>query len=447
MNTRLQSLFVALLCLALTLAWSSGCASTGSSGGNSGGKSGSSFKPIGPDFMAAANYESNAAPSGIADGATIAVRVRDARITKGPTRSDGREVIAQGDKAKVFLPQSPANEVKAGLIAGLKKAGFRVDANASVVLDVELRRMDLIAWQFTHWNLPSERGSTLDAIGAILPGPTRKTLASTVISATIRKHDQSFGYSHYVEKNAEGTSTSESIVTQALSRSMSNAINELITRAGPDVAMASKLPVTDAEFAARNSELEARIATLESQKKALESGKVSKADLDAARAEKQRLATALEQRDGEITRLQAAVSARSGDSQRLQEQIRKIQGARNVSAAQRRAQLTALEREVGRLEGERRELSTQLAAAKNQKQSTTTNLQQATQREQTLAKLTKNLKVELASAQTEISRLNAEVERMVKTKKAFGQFKSLLAGKTDNVQPPAGVVAYLKENK
>lgn len=440
MNTRMQSLFVALLSLTSVILL--GCASTGSSGNRTG-----NYNVIGPDFMAEANYESSSAPRGIADGTTIAVRVRDARITKGDTRSDGREVIARGDKAKVFLPQSPANEVKDGLIAGLKKAGFRVDANAPVVLDVELRRMDLIAWQFTHWNLPSERGSTLDALGSILPGPTRKTVASTVISATIRKHDQTFGYSHYVEKNAEGSSTSESIVTQALSRSMSNAINELITRAGLDVALASKIPVTDAEFAAKNMELEARIAMLESQKMALETGKVSKADLDAARADKQRLAAALKQRDKEIDMLQSAVNSRSGDSQRLQAQIRQIQSTSDASAAQTQAQLAALEREVGRLEGERRELSTQLAAVKNQKQSTATNLQQVTQREQTLSKLNQNLKVELASAQTEIARLNAEVDRMVKTKKAFGQFKSLLAGKPADAQPAAGVVAYLKESK
>ncbi len=440
MQQRIRIVGVGFAVLAMTLL--AGCKTTGSARSADGGGN-----VVGPDFIARANYESASSAGGLGGGSTIAVRVRDGRIVKGDTRPDGREVIAKGDKAKIFLPHSPAVALRDGMIAGLKKQGFRIVANAPVVLDVELRRMDLRAYQFTHWNLPTERASTLDAIGALLPGPTRPTAAATILSATVRKHDQTFGYNHFVEKRANGASTEESIVTRVLSRSMTNAIDELIARAGTDVRLAAKLPVTDAEFQARNTELEARIATLERQKQALESGQVTKADLEALRQEKARLSAALSQRDRELNQLQAAIAGRERESQRLQTQIRRIQSASDAAASTNQARLGVLEREVTRLEGEQQGLSNQLSAVRAQKQETLASFQEATQREITLDRLNRKLKVELSASKAEVERLNTRINKMLQTKQAFSKWKAMLAGRTEDVKPPAGVVAYLKSSE
>jgi len=141
-----------------------------------------------------------------------------------------------------------------------------------------------------------------------------------------------------------------------------------------------------------------------------------------------------------------SVSSREQESGRLQQQIRSIQSAGDASTKQKQAALAGLEKEVSRLEGERRTLSTQLTAAQNQKESTKRNFADATQRESTLTKINLKLKTDLTAAKTQIESLNGRIEKMIQTKQAFSKWKQMLAGKTGDVKPPTSVVAYLKDH-
>lgn len=186
----------------------------------------------------------------------VAVKVIDARQTKPPVRPDGREVIAEGDKGKVFLPQTAPSIIQSSLESAFRDAGFNVTPDAPVVVEATLIDLPLTAYQFTHWNLPSERASTLDALGAVIPSPVRPTEAKAAMNVVIRKGDARLGFSHTVTDAVSNKSDDRSVVEKTLGQVISDVVNKAVAESAPDVEIVARTPVTTREINQRADELD-----------------------------------------------------------------------------------------------------------------------------------------------------------------------------------------------
>src|SRR5438045_1757226 len=94
-----------------------GCASSSGGGGGSGG---------GPGSVAVTpRYQPSPALSSInGKQLPVSVVVTDGRQYKGEVKSDGREVLAEGDKGRVVLQRPAKQAVEEGLTSALQTAGF-----------------------------------------------------------------------------------------------------------------------------------------------------------------------------------------------------------------------------------------------------------------------------------------------------------------------------------
>ena len=247
-----------------------------------------------PDFAANVSYDARDAARQSVASATpvrVALRVVDRREQRGPARSNGDEIIARGDKGEIFVTGDYETVIRDGLRASLEARGVMVvdvaadaeSANrADVVLDTEIRRVDVLAKQFTHHGLDSETGSTLDAVRVLIPRQPRNTLSRTILSATLRKHDRRMGYSYYTEQRTEEEAGDREVVGRVLSASLSQAAEDIAKQSFGDLKTVAALPVSDAELrsaAVRVNSKEAAIIALERELNG------SRAELQAALTE------------------------------------------------------------------------------------------------------------------------------------------------------------------
>lgn len=211
---------------------------------------------VGPDVTVDPSFR---APVGepAPDGHQLAVSVKvvDARNPRGPIRPDGREVIAEGDKGKVFLREPVERVVARDLEDALRASGFKVQPDAPVVLEATVVDLPVEATQFTNWGLPSERASTLDALGAIVPGPVRPTTAKASLNIVVRKNDTRLGFSHVVTHDASNKSADRSVVEQTLAQAINGAVTQAVAEAAPDIEIVTRTPVTAKEINGRGDEL------------------------------------------------------------------------------------------------------------------------------------------------------------------------------------------------
>ena len=224
------------LCLASVIAIG-GCAGDGGAGAPGG-------------MIVSPQYRPTAQTAAAMDGKRqlVSVKVVDARTDKGRMGKNGKEVLAEGDKGIVYTDKPVARAMEDAVAASLARSGFSVTPDAPVIIEVSLIDLPVQAYQFTHWNLPSERASTLDALGAIVPGPVRETNAKVSASVAVRKLEARLGFSHVVTGDAMNKSSEASIVGQTLSEAISRAADDAVAKAGPDVEIVSRTPVSAREI-------------------------------------------------------------------------------------------------------------------------------------------------------------------------------------------------------
>jgi len=214
----------------------------------------------GPDISVAPKYQATAQKLAPAEGqrSAVAVVVTDGRKTKGVTRERG-EIIARGDqgneKGKIFAERPLAQLIDEHVRAALQRGGFTVADDAPVVIEVTLLDLPVEAYQFTHWTLPSERASTLDVLGAALPGPVRPTKAKVAMSVSVHRRDSRLGMSHAVTAEAANASAEREVVERTLGQVLSSAADEAVAKAGPDVDVVARTPITNREISGRSEEI------------------------------------------------------------------------------------------------------------------------------------------------------------------------------------------------
>ncbi|MEM9295135.1 MAG: hypothetical protein AAGA57_04965, partial [Planctomycetota bacterium] len=329
----------------------------------------------------------------------IAIRVTDARRHKGQESSRGGEIVAKGDKGQIVLEQDVADYVAENLAKAYRAAGFEVRKDADLIVDVKVRDLRVEALEFTHWGLPSDRASTLDLVGLVLPGPDRPARALAVLDVDLSKHGQALGLSYYVEGYARNDVDTADQVTDTITQSWSDAVNRVVRDTAAGLPILAENPVTDAEQVAAEQELQAQqeglelaLASLEERERlvagdraALEQARRDIRD-EQAELEQQRQELAQRQTDNgqQIaavqTRLDQALAEASslGDSNRkLAQQLDALANERDELAAQTvalreqadaadREQRAALEARIADLDEDRADLATRLEGVQGQ---------------------------------------------------------------------------------
>src|SRR4051794_15387614 len=304
-----------------------GCA--GSSGG--GGSGGSGSVAVTP------RYQPSPALSSInGKQLPVAVVVTDGRQYKGETKSDGREVLAEGDKGRVILQRPAKQAVEEGLTSALQTAGFTIKPDAPVVIDATLLDLPVEALQFTNWGLPSERASTLDALAAVVPGPVRPTSAKAQLNVVVRRRDTRLGFPHSVSQVATNKDTSESVVEQTLNQALSAAVSQAVAESAPDIEIATRTPVTTKEIDDRSGEIQRQQQLIKGLTDALATKDATLAE-DAKVLEEMRLRVAQERQ-----RLQAAAAT---DRQVLEQERAKAERAR-LEAEQEKSRLAEVRKQA-----------------------------------------------------------------------------------------------------
>ena len=416
---------------ALALVVLAGC------GGNGGGGGG-----MGPNFAVSPEYQPTAsAPAAMGNRQTVAVKVVDARPTKNRVAKDGREVIAEGDKGIIYAAKPLPKAVEDAVAASLQRAGFTVSPTAPVVVEVSLIDIPVSAVQFTHWNLPSERASTLDALGALVPGPVRETTAKIAASVAVRKHDARLGLSHAVAVQAAEKSDDRSVVENTLAQAISKAADEAVTRAGPDVELVSRTPVSAREIYDRQEELVRQqkvIADLTemvaSRNRLVEEDRQALADmkrqLEADRANAQSNAAADAQK---VTADRAALQTeRDALKAKLAEATAAV-AAKPAEDPAAKAALAALQKQQADLDARAAALA-QRAAQVDAHQKT------LAEREQNLTAYAEKLKQQAAANDAFASDLAARQKEVAGREKALTDWKNDLAVKKTEIKPPPAVV-------
>lgn len=278
----------------------------------------------------------------------IAIQVTDQRRFKGEFRDDGSEVIASGDKGKVILETPIVGYFEKNLADAFTAAGFDVRADADITLNVTLRELRFEALAFTHWGLPSDRASTLDMAGLILPGPPRDTRALTVADVDLNKDGQELGLSYYIEGYAwdKNTGKEPAVVAQVISESWSDTINRIVANTAPGLPIVAKRPMTPEEreanqaaLATQRAELEAAVAQLQERE----------AQLAADRAE-------LAQIRSELENERNALAKQSQDNRQQTEAL-------NEKIAALEAQITQAKADAKAQQANAADTSTEAAAA------------------------------------------------------------------------------------
>lgn len=400
-------------------------------------------KTTSPDVSVAPTYRGGSAANPAAKPTALRLMVSDGRSSRG-TSVNGQEVLTSGDKGKVYIKQQPTAAVQQALAQALKTNGYTVDSAAPVVLDVKLRRMALSAIQFTHWGLPSERGSTLDAVGAVLPGPVRETKATTVLEVNVRKHGQALGLTYYIEKTSAQTSDQRSVVESVLSSSLTAAINDAIAKSAQGIELASILPVSDAEIDARTAELDATeqrlaelSAELQQQQQTLMTDRSELAkfrqDLERERAIAIARTTELKAAAAQIAQQQAALDAKTDAYEKLKheaEQDAQVTAQERAKLEDFEAMLRRERESLDKASLEHKTRSQQFSLSeeefKAQQQRLTERMSELEQREQE----TQRLRAMLAVKDTELEQKS----------KALSSWSQQLERKADEVKPPQDLV-------
>ncbi len=401
----------------------------------------------------------------------ISVRVADARQKKGASREDGREVIATGDKGSVFLPEPPHVMLERHLTKALTDAGFKVQAGAPVVVDARLRQLEVNAQEFTHWGLPSERASTLDALGAILPGPVRPTTARTVLDVVIRKHDQRLGFAYYVEKNTQNSDRDRAIVDTTISQSITQAIDEVIRTAAADINVAARLPVTDAEIAAQSGKFNEQLAQLNNLRQ-LVAAERSQVNADRKDLEQTKLALDRDRQNWASERRQiqantetatkqaAALQTETARLTQMQQQLtaKEAELANLLAAAQRTAQQEAqlkqlqdeTRNQTAQLTQARQALATEQSRIQDMRDQLTRQQADLDRRQRDFAKLQENLTNRSRELQTKeestvtlTSTLTKQQQELAQKEQALKLWDQQLKDKSE-AKPPAPLVQNLR---
>ncbi|MEM7682824.1 MAG: caspase family protein [Planctomycetota bacterium] len=321
----------------------------------------------GPDTLSSSP---SADASDAARDTAIAIRVTDARRHKGPESSRGGEIVAKGDKGQIAVEQGVADYIAENLAVAYRAAGFEVRDDASVTVDVKVRDLRVEALEFTHWGLPSDRASTVDAIGLFLPGPDRPARALAVLDVDLAKNGQALGLSYYIEGYARNDVDNQAEVADTITQSWSEAVNRVVADTAAGLPLIAEYAVTQAEQEALQAQLDAQQARLEQAQESLaERERLFAADREALQATR---------RDIEQERKQLAENRQAVD-QENQDAVAKLQAvqaeldqalAEVASSDAELAELTqnmqALQAEWDGIEAEQLALRTQAAAAERE---------------------------------------------------------------------------------
>lgn len=311
----------------------------------------------GPDVTLNPVYQPSAELADVHGGQqAVSVAVIDARLDKGPVRDNGREVLAQGDKGKVFLETPVATAVHDFMVKALTAAGFDVKDGAPIVVEVTIVDLPLEAPQFTNWGLPSERASTLDALGAIVPGPVRETRAKATFSISIRKYRTPLGISRIVEQRASDVSADRAVIESTLSRAINQAIDKAVVQAAPDIQYVAKVPVSPQEIDGRVGQVEQQQQTIEQLRAQLATQKNHLAD-DAEALKQMRELLAADR--AKVDAANAGLSQLDNERAQLNDAKQKLdqEQAANLASSQ------ALDRERQELDSQSKALRAQLDQA------------------------------------------------------------------------------------
>jgi hypothetical protein len=251
-----------------------------------------------PDFAVAPGYRAaRPAPLGEEGLAVIALEVKDSRGRRGEEREGGGEVLAGGNKGSIYI-ETPCEEiVREGLEAALRAQGFQIAGGAPVIVEAELRRLVLDARDFTDWPLDPETGSTLDVVRVFVPRKLRGTRAELDLFVRIHKAGWAAGFSHLAQKEAAGKDSNRAVVEATLSQALTEAIDEIAAKASLDIPRASALPVTDADFRARDQAIGERQRETEALRAQFEKRQLA---LDDERREVLRAREMLEKENREL---------------------------------------------------------------------------------------------------------------------------------------------------
>lgn len=406
--------------------------------------------PVGcthPNIKVNPTYEPSArviAPATADAPPAVAIKVTDQRRFKGEFRDDGSEVIASGDKGKVILETPMAAYFEKHLADAYRAAGFEVTDDAAITLDVTLRELRFEALAFTHWGLPTDRASTLDVAGLLLPGPARDTRALTVASADLRKDGQDLGLSYYIEGYAwdKNAGKDPQVVAQVVSESWSDAVNRIAASTAPGIPVVASRPMTDKErqadeaaIAAQRAELEGVLALLNEREAQINADRNAlseiRRELDDDRAALTRRAIEndqesqdLQQKIEELEAQIAAVKAKDGDQVEVAAEVAQLESAQAEIVAQRadlQKVTVALATKRSDLDAQSANLQRQLAEMDQQRQLFADRAAELAAQEQAVEQRRGELqdwnlalaewKTRLAQAESEIQKREAEFRK------------------------------------
>jgi len=310
-----------------------------------------------PDLTVQPGYASGPARPDLGRGQAITLRVTDHRPERGVPRESGGEVLARGSRGAVFLDRSPERILQQSLEKAFEAAGFRIAPEAPVLVDAEIRRLTLDARQFTEWPVSADTGSTLDMLRFVLPRAVAETRVETDLFIKIRRPGWDAGFPHLVQKTVVEKSDERSAVEETLSRALTEAIDEVVEKAAADAPRAATLPVTEAEFRAREarlvrarreidglrSELETRQRALGRERRELEdlAARV-KAEEREARTARAGRETALRRQEENLARKIAAVEVRETEHRKADQALER----RRTLLEQESRELTAWEKTI-----------------------------------------------------------------------------------------------------
>ncbi len=401
-----------------------GCGSSGSGGG-------------GPNFTVAPQYQPTAG-AGTVDGKrlNVAVSFVDARVSKNRITNDGKEVLAEGDKGKVYLEKPLGKVFEEAMSAALRKSGFTVSADAPVVVEMSLVDMPLQAYQFTHWNLPSERASTLDAVGALLPGPVRPTEAQASMSVSVRKNNARLGFSHVAGGKAENKSDDRGIVEQTLSQAISMAVDDAVAKAAPDVEVVTRTPVSAKEIFNREEEMA-------KQQRAIK-------DLNDMLAKRDEMLVGDRKAAEEMKRQleedrKAGRESLTADMQKVEQQKTALQQERDALKAKvaelsaKPATDPAAAAALVKVKQEQADLEAKAKTVEMARMEVETRMKKIDEREQNLTAYGEKLKWQAQANQSLADELTARQKDITEREKALKNWKTDLDARA-NVKPPASIV-------
>ena len=400
---------------------------------------------MGPNFAISPEYQPTGNAPAIGNRQPVAVKVVDARPSKGRVAKDGREVVAEGDKGIIYAGKPLAKAVEDAVGASLARAGFTVSPTAPVVIELSLIDLPVSAVQFTHWNLPSERASTLDALGALVPGPVRETTAKVAASVAVRKHDARLGVTHAVAVQAAEKSEDRSVVETTLAQAISKAADDAVAKAGPDVELVSRTPVSAREIYDRQEELVRQQKVIQdltdmvaSRNRLVEEDRKALADmkrqLEADRASATTTAAA------DAQKVAADRAALQTERDALKTKLAEATAAAAAKPAEDPAAKAAAQAALAALEKQQKDLDARGVALAQRAAQIDAHQKTLAEREQNLAAYAEKLKQQAAANDAFASDLAARQKEVSGREKALTDWKNDLAAKKSEIKAPPAVV-------